>query len=76
MWPRLASSFEVDRLLKRTILRAIPIWKLHGIISSGMFDISDLCVTLVEFFPRGTVNKEKVSMFDKTCLQTRNKSII
>ena len=68
MWPRLASSFEVDRLLKRTFLHAIPVWKLHGIVSTGMFHISDLCVALVEFFPRGTVNKEKVCMLDRTCL--------
>ena len=60
MWPRLASSFEVDRLLKRTFLHAIPVWKLHGIVSTGMFHISDLCVALAEFFPRGVVNKEKV----------------
>ena len=60
MWPRLASSFEVDRLLKRTFLHAIPVWKLHWIVSTGMFHISDLCVALVEFFPGGVVNKEKV----------------
>lgn len=60
MWPRLASSFEVDRLLKRTFLHAIPVWKLHGIVSTGMFHISDLCVALAEFFPRGVLNKEKV----------------
>ena len=60
MLPRLASSFEVDRLLKRTFLHAIPVWKLHGIVATGMFHISDLCVALAEFFPRGVVNKEKV----------------
>lgn len=60
MWPRLASAFEVDRLLKRTFLQAIPVWHLHGIVSTRMFYISDLCVALVEFFPRGIITKEKV----------------
>ena len=60
VWPRLASSFEVDRLLKRTFLHAIPVWKLHGTVSTGMFHISDLCVALVEFFPGGVLAKEKV----------------
>lgn len=76
MWPRLTSAFEVDRLLKRTFLHAVPVWQLHGVVSTGMFHISDLCVALVEFFPRGTVNKEKVCMLDRTCLQARKKSII
>jgi len=60
VWPRLASPFEVDRLLKRTFLRAFPVWRLHGIVSTGMFHISDLCVALVHFFPLGNVNKEQV----------------
>lgn len=60
MWPRLASAFEVDRLLKRTFLHTIPVWQLHDIVSTRMFHISDLCVALVEFFPRGVLNKEKV----------------
>lgn len=65
VWPRLVSAFEVDRLLKRTFLYAIPVWKLHKmIVSTRMFYVSDLCVALVEFFPRGIVNKEKVVKYD------------
>lgn len=64
MWPRLASAFEVDRLLKKTFLRAFPVWRLHGIVSTRMFPISDLCVALVDFFPRGNVNEEKVVIND------------
>ena len=61
MWLRLASAFEVDRLLKRTYLHAIPVWKLHEIVSTRMFHVSDVCVALVTFFPRGIVNKEQVA---------------
>ena len=64
VWPRLASAFEVDRLLKRTFLRAFPVWRLHGIVSTRMFHISDLCVALVDFFLRGNVNEEKVVIND------------
>lgn len=60
MWPRLASHFEVDRLLNRTFLRAFPVWRLHGIVSTEMFHLSDLCVALVHSFPLGNVNKEQV----------------
>lgn len=67
MWPRLASSFEVDRLLKRTFLHAIPVWELHSIASTAIFHISDLCVALVEFFPRGVVGNEKVDSSDAIC---------
>lgn len=65
MWPRLESAFEVDRLLKRTFLHAIPVWKLHGIVSARMnIHISDVCVALAEFFPRGVMNKEEVVRYD------------
>ena len=60
MWPPLASAFEVDRLLKRTFLHAVPVWRLHDIVSTRMFHLSDLCVALTEFFPRGVVNKKEV----------------
>ena len=60
MLPLLASAFEVDRLVKRTFLHAVPVWRLHDIVSTRMFHISDLCVALSEFFPRGFINKEEV----------------
>ena len=63
MWPPLASAFEVDRLLKRTFLHAVPVWRLHEFVSTRMFHISDLCVALVcqiEFSPRDSVKKEEV----------------
>jgi len=61
VWSRLASAFDVDRLLKRTCLYAFPVWRLP---STGMFHISDLCVALVEFFPRGFGDKEEVIISD------------
>ena len=64
MLPLLASAFEVDRLLKRTFLHAVPVWRLHEIVSTRMFRISDLCVALIEFLPRGFVNKEEVVIND------------
>ncbi|XP_020630843.1 E3 ubiquitin-protein ligase rnf213-alpha-like isoform X2 [Orbicella faveolata] len=62
VWSRLASAFDVDRLLKRTCLYAFPVWRLP---STGMFHISDLCVALVEFFPRGFGDKEEKSSFKR-----------
>ncbi len=64
MWPRLASAFEVDRLLKRTFLRCIPVSQLHKIVSTRMFHVSDVCVCLVNSFPRGYVNKDEVAKSD------------
>ena len=59
-FPRLASSFEVDRLLKRTFLHAIPVWELHKIIDSKKFHVFDVCVALVLFFSRHPVPDKKV----------------
>ena len=61
VWPRLASAFEVDRLLKRTFLRALPVWELHKIVPTRMFNFSDICVAFTTLFPRGILNKEKVA---------------
>ena len=58
--PRLASAFEVDRLLKRTVLRTIPVWQLGEIANTRLFLVSDLCVSLTTFFPSDRVAKEKV----------------
>ena len=59
--PLLASAFEVDRLLKRTFLHAIPVWRLHDIVATRMFHLSDLCVALIKSFSRGFVTKEEVN---------------
>lgn len=55
MLPQLASAFEVDRLLKRTFLRAIPVWELHKIVPSNLFNVFDVCVALVTFCSRERV---------------------
>ena len=60
VWPPLVSAFKVDRLLKRTFLHAIPVWRLHELVSTRMFHISDLCVALIEFLPRGFWGKKEV----------------
>ena len=64
VWPRLASAFEVDRLLKRTFLRANPVWQLHRIVTTRMFHVSDVCTSLATFLPHGALNKEKVGTND------------
>ena len=65
MLPRLASAFEIDCLLKRTFLHAIPVWKLHRVVSTRMnIHISDVCVALAEFFPRRVLNKPEVVRYD------------
>lgn len=61
---RLASAFDVDRLLRRTFLYAFPVWQLPGIISRRVFHISDLCIALVEFFPPGFGKKNEVITYD------------
>lgn len=58
--PRLASAFEVDRLLRRTVLFLIPVWQLDEVAVTRLFPISDLCVALTTFIPRVRVLKEKV----------------
>jgi len=60
VFSQFASAFEVDRLLKRTFLHAIPIWELHRIVSSKMFHISDICVALVTFSSRDRIPISKV----------------
>ena len=72
VFPLLASAFEVDRLLKRTFLRSIPVWQLHGIVSTRMFHVSDVCVALVTFFPRGIMNKEEVRRNDNLKINKRH----
>ena len=58
--PRLTSAFEVDRLLKRTVLFIIPVGQLDEVAFSGLFPVSDLCVALITSLPYGRVSKEKV----------------
>ena len=58
--PQLVSAFEVDPLLKRTFLNAIPVWELHKVVASKMFHISDICVALLTFCQRESVPMEKV----------------
>ena len=60
MLPLLASAFEVDRLLKRTVLYAIPVWQLSEVVLTGMFHVADICVALITVFPPSLVNREKV----------------
>ena len=47
--PELTSAFELDCLLKRTFLHAMPVWELHRIVSSKIFYTSDICFALVTF---------------------------
>ena len=58
--PRLASAFEVDRLLRRTVLFVIPVWQLDEAAVTRLFPISDLCIALITFLPHGRVRTEKV----------------
>ncbi|XP_022800357.1 E3 ubiquitin-protein ligase rnf213-alpha-like [Stylophora pistillata] len=57
--PMLTSSFEVDFLLKRTVLHTIPVWELDKIVASKMFLIPDICVALVTYCSRETVPGDK-----------------
>lgn len=59
----LTSSFEVDFLLKRTVLHTIPVWELDKIVASKMFLIPDICVALVTYCSRETVPGDKVRKF-------------
>ena len=61
--PHLATAFEVDRLLKRTFLRAIPVWELHTIAATRMFDVADLCIAMVSFFPPAYLAADEVGVF-------------
>ncbi|XP_068734956.1 E3 ubiquitin-protein ligase rnf213-alpha-like isoform X2 [Montipora capricornis] len=65
MWPLLESAFEVDRLFKRTFLRAIPVWKLSEVVSTGIFHVSDICIALVSFFPASLMAKEMVKIVEE-----------
>ena len=60
MLPRLASAFEVDRLLRRTVLYIIDIWQVDEVALIKLFSVPDLCVALMVFFPRSPARKEKV----------------
>lgn len=57
---RLTPSFDVDPLLKRTFLYAIPIWKLDSIVTLKEFNICDVCVAIVTFCSRDFVPVDKV----------------
>ena len=63
----MVSSFELDRLFKRTFLNAIPVWELHKVVDIKMFHVSDICVALVTFCQRESVPMEKV---EKSFLDT------
>ncbi|XP_022806308.1 E3 ubiquitin-protein ligase rnf213-alpha-like [Stylophora pistillata] len=56
---RLTPSFDVDPLLKRTFLDAIPIWELDSIVTSKEFNICDVCVAIVTFCSRDDVPADK-----------------
>lgn len=58
--PRLTSAFEVDRLLRRTVLFVIPVEHLDEVALTGLFPVSELCVALITSLPHGRVSKEKV----------------
>ena len=58
--PRLASAFEIDRLLRRTVLFVIPVEQLDEVAFTRLFPVPDLCVALMTFLPNGRVSKEKV----------------
>ena len=58
---RLTPSFEVDPLLKRTFLHAIPVWELDKVVGSKKFNICDVCVALVTFCSCNAVPAGKVS---------------
>ena len=44
---RLGSAFEVDLLLKRTFLHAIPVGELNKVVASKLFQIFDILVALL-----------------------------
>ena len=60
---QLAAAFEVDRLLKRTFLHAIPVSELQKVVPSKLFQISDICVALVTFCSLEHVSDTKVRDF-------------
>ncbi|XP_068759451.1 E3 ubiquitin-protein ligase rnf213-alpha-like isoform X4 [Montipora capricornis] len=66
--PHLASAFEVDRLLRRTVLFVIPVGQLDEVAFTGLFPVSDLCVALMTFLPHGRVSKEKLKTIER-CVQ-------
>ena len=57
---RLGSAFEVDLLLKRTFLHAIPVEELHKVVASELFQIFDILVALVTCCSRAYVPLAKV----------------
>lgn len=66
LYLRLTPSFEVDPLLKRTFLYAIPVWELDKIVVSEEFSICDVCVALVTTRSRNFVHSYEVSDLLKT----------
>ena len=66
---QLTPSFEVDPLLKRTFLYAIPVWELDKIFASNEFNICDVCVALVTFCSRNVVPADKVSHLVETTFE-------
>ncbi|KAJ7339375.1 hypothetical protein OS493_005769 [Desmophyllum pertusum] len=66
--PQLTSAFQVDPLLKRTFLHAIPVWELHKIVASKVFHISDICVALVTFCCHDSVPSDKWKSIQQ-CIQ-------
>ena len=66
---RLGSAFEVDLLLKRTFLHAIPVEELHKVVASELFQIFDILVALVTCCSRAYVPLTKV----RNCFQKVNR---
>ena len=80
---RLTPSFEVDPLLKRTFLYAIPVGELDKIVGSKEFDVCDVCVALVAFCSCNVVPASKVSdlhigdnVWINTALHRHSKSVV
>ena len=80
---RLTPSFEVDPLLKRTFLYALPFGELDKIVGSKEFNICDVCVALVTFCSCNFVPLAKVSdlhigdnLWINTVLHRHSKSVV
>ena len=66
---RLGSAFEVDLLLKRTFLRAIPVGELNKVVASKLFQIFDILAALVTCCSHEYLTSAKV----RNCLERVNK---
>ena len=66
---RLGSAFEVDLLLKRTFVHAIPPGDLNKVVASKLFQIFDILAALVTYCSREYVPSAKV----RNCFQKVNR---